>query len=262
MPSTDTLYSARATSHECLERGRDNIVKQPMYDAGALVAPTESGSTVTIYNGVGAVVVAAAAVTVTGSVAQRTIAAATLADELLGEGWSIVWSLIMPDGTTRTIRRAASLVRSRLHPPAVAADLFARIRSLDPSGSHPITKLTLGQFDDYLDECWRQIEERLLRKGRRPWLVISPEALRELHVVGTLALVFEDGATRTSGGNHEERAKLYRSEWHREWAETRLVYNETDELAAEHADGSAVGTQATTWLQSFGDQRSPGSWGW
>lgn len=260
MPSTDVLYSARATGHECLERGRDNVIKQAMYDSGALVAP--SSGTVTVYNATGAAVLSGATVTITGSTAQYTVLAATLASELLGEGWSIVWSLVMPDGTTRTIRRAASLVRSRLHPPAIAADLFARIRSLDPSNAHPITKLTLAQFDDYLDECWRQIEERLLRRGRRPWLVISPEALRELHVVGTLALVFEDGATRTSGGSHEERAKLYREQWNREWAETRLAYNESDELAAEHTDGSAVGTQATTWLQSFGDQRSPGTWGW
>lgn len=254
MPTTDLLYSARATGHECLERGRDNLLKQPMYDAGALVAPT--AGTVSIYNAAGVVLVSAAAVTITASVAQYTLAAATLATELLGEGWSIVWSLAMPDGTTRTIRRAASLVRSRLHPPAIAADLFTRVRALDPSDAHPITRLTLAEYDGYLDTCWLQIEDRLLRRGRRPWLVISSEALRELHIVGTLALIFEDLGTRTSNANHQERAKLYREQWRVEWAETRFSYNESDELAVEHRDGSAVGASSTTWLMSFGDPRS------
>lgn len=259
MPTTDLLYTARALSHECIERGRDNLLQQEMYDAGVLVAPTDG--TVDVYNASGIAVVAAGVVTISAAgVAEYVLAAATIASELLGQGWSIVWTLTMPDGTTRVIRRAASLVRSRLHPPATAGDLYGRIRALDPTHPHPITALTLAEFDTYLDTCWLQIEERLLRKGRRPWLVLSSEALRELQIVGTLALIFEDLASRNQGA-HQDRALMYREQWRVEWAETRLAYNERDELAAEAKDGRSVGTQSTVWLQHFGDRRSP-RWGW
>ena len=256
MPTTDLLYSARATGHELLERGRDNLLKQPMYDAGALVAPTQAGSTVSVYNASGVSIVSAAGVTVSGSIATYNVPSSTLAGESLGEGWSVTWSLIMPDSTTRTVRRAASLGVSRLHPPAVAADLFQRVRSLNPSHANPITALTLGEIDDYLDAAWLQIEDRLQRRGRRPWLVLSSESLRELQIVGTLALIFEDLATRNQEA-HLERAKLYREQWRVEWAESRFRYLE-DDSSTGSTEATQVASQSGVWLQSFGEPLSPG----
>lgn len=247
MASTDTLYTARATAHECLERGRDNLLKQPMVRAGVNVAP--SSGTVTVYNASGTVVVANAAVTITASVAEYNLGASTLAGEPLGEGWSIVWSLTMPDGVEHTVRRSASLVVSRLHPPASAADLFQRIRALNPAHASPITALTLADFDDYLDAAWLQIEDRLKRRGRRPWLVVSSEALRELQIVGTLALIFEDLATRNQEA-HGPRAQSYREQARLEWAETRFEYLAEDTTgAASSADQAGAG--GTLWLQHF-----------
>lgn len=249
MPSTETLYTARALAHETLERGRDNTITQPVYDAGSLVAP--SSGTVTITNAAGVVVVAAAAVTITGQVATYTVASAVLAGEPYGDGWSIVWSLVLA-GTPRTIRRSCSLVVSRLLPPATAGDLFGRLRALDPSHASPITALTLPDFDAYLDTCWLEIEERLRRRGRRPWLVIDGSSLRTLHVVGTLALIFEDLASRNQAA-HGERAAYYREQYRAEWAECRFTYADPDSEAGRGATAE-LGAQPTLWLQSFGGE--------
>lgn len=249
MPTSDTLYTARALAYETLERGRDNVIEQPMFDAGALVAP--SSGTVTITDAGGVVVVAAAAVTVTGSIATYTVPAAVLSSQPYGDGWSIVWALVLA-GTTRTVRRSCSLVVSRLLPPATAGDLFGRLRALDPSHASPITALSLPDFDSYLDTCWLEIEERLRRRGRRPWLVIDGSSLRTLHVVGTLALIFEDLASRNQAA-HGERAAYYREQYRVEWAECRFTYADPDSDAGR--GGSVeLGAQPTLWLQSFGGE--------
>jgi hypothetical protein len=39
MSSSDTLYAARFIVPEALERGRNNLIKCPVYRFGALVAP-------------------------------------------------------------------------------------------------------------------------------------------------------------------------------------------------------------------------------
>lgn len=259
MPASDVLYTARATAHETLERGRDNALIQAVYDAGALVAPTVSGSSVTVVNAAGVVVVAAAAISVSGSIARYTLPAAVLASEPYGEGWIIAWTLVMPDSTTRTIRRTASLVVSRLLPPATSIDLFGRLRALNPSHASPITALTLADFDDYLDTCWLQIEERLRRKGRRPWLILASEALRELHIVGTIALIFEDLASRNQAA-HGERAAYYRELWRVEWAESRFQYLTVDEATGSTSTDQSSG-DSTLWLQSFNARRTPDRWG-
>jgi len=257
MPATDTLYSARATSHECLEKGRVNNVQQRVYDAGALVSP--SSGTLTVYNASQVAVLSGVTVDLTGSIANYDIPAATFTDEPYGEGWILAWALVMPDGTTRNIRRTASLVVSRLHPPAVAADLFGRLRALDPTNAHPITALTLAEFDDYLDSCWLQIEEKLRRKGRRPWLILSGEALRELQIVGTIALIFEDLATRNQAA-FGDKAAYYREQWRVEWADARFQYLEVDSSTGS-ADTDQVGSEPAVWLQSFGEPVSPNRWG-
>lgn len=253
MASTDTLYAGRAELIEMIERARDNLLRQPMYDAGALVAP--SSGTITITDATNTAIVSAAAVTIASSEARYTLLAAVVPSTLqLGEGWRIEWSLVMPDGTTRLVRRDAALVRTRLLPPATWADVFRREPGLDPSTAHPIHSLTLAQLDPFLDEAWVQIEGRLLAAGRRPWLVISPQALREVLIVGTLTYLYRYFATRLKPA-YAEIADMYARQYETEWSRIRLAYDADDD---GQADGGAVphrvGPSGSVWL---GSQRGP-----
>lgn len=255
MSATDTLYQARFQTIEQIERGKDQTLRVEVYDAGALVAPNDGAVTVT--DASGNVVVPAAAVTIAANVATYELVAADTTDLPLGEGWRIEWALEMPDGTVRMLRQNAALVRSRLLPAASWVDIFRREPGLDPSADHPIHSLAIEELDPYLDEAWTQIEARLRANGRRPWLIMSPESLREVLILGTLALIYQSFVTRLKPA-YAEIAAMYRQMLTDAWATVRFDYDADND---GRTDGGSfpeqIGGQTSVWLGSFGDSTSP-----
>ena len=206
MAYADTLYSARL-GHEILIRGRDNVIKCPVYRDGALAAP--ASGTVTLYDSSGAEVVSAAAVTVTGSVAQRTVTTATLTPYDYGDRWRVEWSLVMPDGVTHLFVAEAALTRRAIYPVVTDADLIARVPALSPTATQRITRAS--NYQDRLDEAWRMLMDRLIRHGNTPWWLADPVSLREPHLLLTLSLIFRDLAvyTEADGGLYAQEAARY-----------------------------------------------------
>jgi len=194
VPSGEILYSARTAYPDVLCRGRDNAVSMPLYRDGALVAPTQSGSTFSLYSPTSSTaIVDAAAVTVTGSIATYTITAATLPSTLtLGEGWREVWSLVV-GGVARSYERTAALARISLSPSVTDADLLA----LYPSWSRA-RGAAVASFQPWIDEAWKRLMQRLLREGHLSYLIRTPDALREAHLHLSIALVAR--GVKPSGG--------------------------------------------------------------
>jgi hypothetical protein len=245
MPWTaETAYTARFELPTELEQGRDNAVSCPVFRSGSLVAP-DSG-TVSLFNSSGTAVVDAATVTITGNTATYTIPSATLSGQSRSEGWRIEWVLTMPDGTVRTLDNEAMMVRRSLFPVVTESDLYRRASSLDPDSPHCITSET--DFADKLDESWVTIMGRLLALGRRPHLILSPSALREVHLTHTLALIFEDLSARNAD-QYSETARMYREQQAAAWQDMRFQYDESDD------DGRTVDTtrkspMTSMWLGS------------
>jgi hypothetical protein len=235
--------TARFLLPDQLERGRPNALSCPVWQDAALVAP--SSGTVTIYDGGGAVLVSAAAVTVTGSIATYSYTpAATIP---YGEGWRVEWSLVIA-GVTHVFRNDGALVRVVLHSPITDADLFRRVSALDPSGLAPIS--SVADYQDFLDEAHAVIQLRLITNGNRPNLILSPSALREAYITLALAMIFGDFETRLSE-TYAERASEYRRQYERAWGELRFTYASTDEAEG----GSSLRRRSaspTVWLTSRG----------
>lgn len=235
-------YSVRLGLPQLIERGRDNVVSVAVYRDGALVAP--SAGSVTLTNPAG-VTVATVAITVVSSVAQATISAASVAAEQLGDGWRILWTLTLA-GVVRTFTHEAALVRSAFSAPIADADLYRRVSALDPNGGRPLSTLTT--YQQYIDEAHEVIGARLINQGRRPWLIMSPGALRELYVVLTLALIFEDFTTRQSEVFRED-AMRYRAQYEAAWAGLRFAYDEDQDGRAE---GGRRRPAASVWFLGRG----------
>lgn len=216
-------YSARFLVPAYMERDRDTYLSLGVYTAGALAAP--SSGEIAIYDASNVALLAAGtAVTVTASVANYTLLASTVTAKALGAGWRVEWSLVMPDGHTHLFRQDGALVRVRLSPVITDADLLARhtdLTSLRPAA--------LSSYQGYIDEAWRDVLGRLEAAGRRPYLVISPEALRQVHLFTTLELIFRDFAGSGDPTNKWTMlAEHYSKEGERAWANLSLVYDETD----------------------------------
>ena len=217
--STSTL-TARFLMPDLIERGIDTVLSAPLWDSGALVAPTSG--TVTVYDASGTAVVSAAAVTITGSIATYTVLAATTSGLTLEEGWRTEWTLTV-DGVTEVPYNDGALVRKRLYPVVTDDDLYRMESALDPSGSAPLHSLTT--FQSKLDEAWAQIQQSLISIGNRVNLINSPYSLRQVHLFKTLQLIFKDLGTRLSQA-YLLSAESYRDDYRTAWSERSFMYDE------------------------------------
>ena len=248
MSAADTLYSAQFRSPELLERGRDNAITCPVYRLGALVAPTSG--TVSVYRADQTAVVNAQAVTISGSIARYTVPSASLASLQYEEGWLVEWSLAMPDGVTHTFRRDGALVRRRLYPVVSDADLLRRHSDLTQ-----LRAPSVSSYQDYIDEAWAVIENRLITTGKRPWLVMSASAFRDAHMALTLHLVWLDYATSAGDSSrYQQLADHYGRGYEEAWSRLTFAYDETDEnKVSERRTGGAP----TLWLCGRGGMAYP-----
>lgn len=238
-------YQAAYTSYD-LERARDSYLDISIYDDGAISAP--SSGTISIYDPAGTAIVDAAAVTVTGNKATYTLSAATVTASSFGMGWRVEWSLVMGDTMTHVYRSDASLVRIRLAPVITDADLLARHSDLDdykPSSS------STG-WETWILEAWKEVGARLEMMGRRPYLIISAQALRPVHLFTTLAIICTDlGGTGDEDNRWARLAESYSAKAEDAWSSMTLVYDEDDSGSEPTSD--RVGGTTTMWLA-----RSPG----
>jgi len=252
MSISETLYTARFRAGEEIERGRQQVLTCPVYRAGALVAPLSG--TVTIYKADGTAVVNAAAVVVTGNIATYTIMAATTTSLALEAGWLLEWSLAMSASVTLTFRNDGALVRRSLFPVVTDADLLRRHSDLTALLAAGTTS-----YQDYLDEAWATICTRLAAQGRRPYLVIQPSALRDVHIAITLQLVFTDFQTSSGdGGRWQALSEHYQRMYTEAWNQLRFSYDESDENKVD-ATSKKSGT-STVWLNGRGGYPRFGGW--
>lgn len=246
MTTSDTLYTFEAVERELIVRGVNQTIRATWWRAGVKITPTPG--TVTVYDADGAAVVDAAAYTVASDVAEYTIPAATTADLALEEGWVVRWTATMPDGTTRTDRNEALLVREVLSPPATERDLYRYHKRLDPN--HTDSYSTETSWVDKLDEAWRTIEDMLVQRGRRPELVMSPASFRRPHILLTLALIFED--LRSGAYDRwDAMARDYREQFVALWGQLTFRYDEDEDgIIDGGATPESTGTQSSVWLTS------------
>ncbi len=85
--------------------------------------------------------------------------------------------------------RQSAVSRYRLRPVISDADIIRRIPALDYSSSVCITSETT--YQDYIDEADTEVQQWLTSLGRRPWLIASPSALRQVWLYAALSLIFE-----------------------------------------------------------------------
>jgi len=218
MGSGDTQYTARFELPHLLEQ-RDETITCPVDRDGVVVA-VASGSLV-LKNASG-VVVATNALTFPGGIATATIDAATLDAEEFGLGWYAEWSLTIAT-VVHKFRNDAALVRARLYPPVSTVDLFRRLRSLDPSDSEVITRMSLADYQAKLDEADVQIQGRLIDVDNRPGRIFSPSATRKTYLALWIALIFEDLSNFENV--YQETADRWETRYERAWDKMTVIYD-------------------------------------
>lgn len=214
--------TVRLASYVAIERGVDTVLTAPVWLSGAVLAAvsavarvyTDSNELVDTYTA-----------TVPGGIATITVLAADTATRSPASGWRVEWDITTASSVIRA-HTTAVLCRRLLYPVVTDVDLYRMQPQLDPAALMPITRNV--NFQQYIDESWQQIEDRLLQSGRRPWLVMDPGAFRTVHLHLALALVFESLMT-SEGSVNSEKARMYRGQFEAAWSKLNFAYDLDDD---------------------------------
>jgi hypothetical protein len=203
---------------------------------------------VSIYDASGVAVVAAAAVTITADVATYTAAGTLTSDRSPSAGWRVVWTLTVA-GATTVWRDEAYVVRYRLRPVIADIDVAARIPSL--ATSHPGRPTIATSYQTAIDEADIQVQSRMIELGRRPWLVVSPSALRETWLALTIATIYDGlsaaSAAPTIDDPYAGLAMSWRQRYEDAFARARLAFDWDEDGKAD--DGGRQGPRPSgVWL--------------
>lgn len=198
-------------------------IEAPLYLDGAIL--TATGGSVSVRDQSN-VEVLTGAVVVVGGIATFTIAL-LFTEGQVGQRIQVLWSVTHAGGTVAA-ENDGIVVRRELHPVIADADLYRRIKALDPTGTAPIT--TRADFQDLRDEAWAELVGRMIEDGVRASWVMSPSSTRRVHTLLTLALLFEDEASRLQPA-YMDTARMYREQFEVAYAKMNAVL-----------DGSGDGT--------------------
>ena len=222
---TDSPYTARFAAPDTIQRGVANTLSLPIYRDRTLQVPTATAplgvGTLSLFDHDHLAVVDEQAVSVVGGIATYAIAAATLPDTLtLSDRWQERWTLTL-GGVSVQFWRDAALGLRRLHPVVTDADMERLHFELRAWQAQDRTSL-----QDYLDAAWDDICARLWGIGRRPYLIMSPWSLRQIHLYDSLAKVFRDfGASSSRDGKYATLAGDYAAMAEQGWATLKLSYD-------------------------------------
>ncbi len=243
----DTTYTARFQLPDLIERGRDNLIKCHTYRDGAIVAATSG--TVSVFDSNGTAVIDAAAVTIASSVAQYNVTASNLSGKSLEIGWSVQWKLTMPDGVVHSFRNSAALVRSRLYPVISDVDIYRRHPDFDPSDAASVATTGIN-YQNYLDECWVEIQSKLIERGNRPNLIMSPSSFRQVHLYGSLELICRNfSSTAGDGSRWQNLAATYGEKYAAAWRDLNFLYDSDDDGVSDDSTHRRAAS-ASIWLGS------------
>jgi hypothetical protein len=238
---TEAVHTARIPLPHLIVRGKDTTLSCPLYLSGALVSAVSG--TVTIYKDDGTALVTDAACTITANIATYVVTAASTTSLELADGWLVTWAITIAGSVVINARSDAALVRTGLLPVISDVDIARRVPGLDPAGASALTRAT--HFQDAIDEAWVIIENRLIANGKRPWLVLSPSSLREVHMSLTLMLIYRDQRNRNPNAYDQAASEAERA-YDAAWNSLVFRYDENDDQTVP-TTGRAAGP-STVWL--------------
>jgi hypothetical protein len=237
----DERPSVRFPLPDLLVQGQDNTITAPVYLNAAIVAPT--AATVSIFNGSNVAVVSGAVAAIVDNVATYQLTAAATTDQTRSEGWRVEWSLsvsgtVSPDGLIIASNDAALVLRG-VHPVVTAADIWRRLRAMNPAHR---ARLQSEDLQDEISESWTEIQQGLIDQGNRPNLIMSPSSLRRCHLALAIAYVFEN-----MGKPYAEEAAHWRDRYREAWRDLSFLYDSADSGEIDDPNRRRPG-MTTLWL--------------
>jgi hypothetical protein len=236
MSAAEVLYSFGVKYPDVLERERQHILKMPAYRDGGPIAPSSGSLTIYKPGQTTSPLVDAAAVTVTNNVAQYTLSSATLSSSVaFGDGYMQVWALVMPDSTTRHVRREMAVCKYELHPVVSDRDLIDEYPELPEM-------LGLPTLQGFLDRAWGRILRRLITRGVMSQRITSPDALYDWHLNLALFYAFKAAYRGQQADRWQALFELHRTEANAAYGEMNFTEDADDDGLPDDTSRKSAGT--------------------
>ena len=223
------LYpTPRIRLQEVFERAKTATTTLKIYEDGVAVIP--SSATFTLFNSDGLKVVdgVAAAISAGGELSYVLLASSIPEITPFSDNWLIQWEATI-SGKTYTYRRTAAICRTKLYPVISDIDLtqlYSDLENIRPSN--------LTSYQQYIDEAWILIIERLKSQGNFPYLIISNQSLRPVHLDASLMLIWRDMISSGLGdGRYSELAIEHRRSFESGFQRLSFKYDTNEEGIAE-----------------------------
>ena len=239
MTTTSFRFSPPTGLPRMIIRGADQTLDVSWYVENSLIT-TVTAATLTLKQGSTVLLDAVAATTLGGSTsAAYDLTAAEVPDTLsFSDTMLEIWTLdgtVSGTPTTVTARRSGHLVRTLLYPMITDTDLISRHRRIED-----IRPPGISNFSSYRDLAWEVLNRDLIKKGRRPELILSSFALVDAHVYKSLELIFRDAITFVGDGRYNELANMYGEKYTEEWEQVQLVYDRNENDAIDPGENEAA----------------------
>lgn len=229
-----------------IQRARAVTLTQSALDGGGKVVP--SAATWTLYDGDGDAVLTGSATIAADGTMSVALSALQLTIEL-GDIYQEEWEITV-SGTVHNFRRDVAIVKRLLHMPVQDSDIIGD-GTLD-SGLYPDLRDVLDSRSEDSSgritveskrlEAWREIHSWLLQTRRLPWMVMSSDVLRPLHLHLSCAILFRalQGSPGGGSGNYPQLAEFHQKKY--EEARDALQLESYDRVGeGKRADAARVG---------------------
>jgi hypothetical protein len=204
MPVDRTEYATAFDVPDCVQRDIGGTLTCPVYRNGALVAPTQAGSTFSLRKKDGTLLVDGAAVTVASSIATYALAAATIADEPYSAGYRAEWKLII-SGVTYNFRNEVYIVRYAPALPISDRNLLGRHTNL----ARFLAGTGRTTFQTDIETAWTELQRWLIQKGNRINLIVQSTDLVDLLRVWTMKNILFDVKSSANGAQFNDLYEEY-----------------------------------------------------
>lgn len=207
-----------------LERAKSQTLSFYIYSDGSIIDPTSG--TITIFDQNKNEIVSAAAVTVSGTTPNKyvtySLSSSVIPSTLtLSDNWLVEWSIVV-SGETHIFRQEACLALRSFYPVVSDSDITSRHYNISSLVS------TQKPIATYTNEAWNILNAKLF-SNKRPYLIMSSWALREVHICKTLALIMRDLETTSQGrGKYAELADFYENAFEKEYDKLSFKYDESE----------------------------------
>jgi hypothetical protein len=210
------MLSAHLRGPHILVKGFSTTIDCPIYEHSALHHAASATYQIVdaSFN-----VVLSGAMSIVSHIATLTLTT-TLA---YSDRYRILFTIVLTDGRVVKPENELYVVRQALYPVVYGSDLYARVPGLDPASPSPHS--SYADYNNFLDEAWYSLMNKLISKGNRPHLILSNTALREVHILLTLSMIFEDFSTRLNT-EWSEKAAAYKKAYEVEWDNLVFAYED------------------------------------